>query len=108
MHKAVYVCNKWVTLTSHCLGCGTRNIDCQIDDGKDYEGTVSNVRTGAACINWKEQKAHPAYATEGDHNHCRNPGPPGTEGVWCYIGNTDTDWEYCEVRKCYECDRGEH
>ena len=31
----------------------------------------------------------------------------GTEGVWCYIGTTDTAWEYCDVRKCYECDKGE-
>ena len=96
--------SKFFRVKGYCLGCGTRNIDCQIDDGKDYEGTVSNVRTGVSCINWKEI----GRADVGDHNHCRNPGPPGTEGVWCYIGNTDTDWEYCAVRKCYECDRGEH
>ena len=62
------------------------------------------MRDGTDCLAWDKQGAEKSYDYVGQHNHCRNPSPEDRDGVWCFTGHTDTDWGYCEVRKCYDCD----
>ena len=58
------------------------------------------------CLVWDKQGANPSLDWVGAHNHCRNPTPGDKDGVWCFTGDMDESWGYCEVRKCKDCDKG--
>ena len=98
--------------------CGTRDIDCQADDGSNYRGEVSKTISGYACVFWDKQTHSADHARKLGHiNKCRNPVKKTdklkgekVEGVWCYITEENIPnkqrWEYCDVRKCGPCDKG--
>jgi len=95
----------------HCEGhlmeaeCGLENMDCQVANGMNYRGKTNHTISGKDCQAWsvKTPQDH-KYGIFGEHNMCRNP--DGEKGVWCYTTHRDTRWEYCDVRKCSQCDRG--
>nr|XP_054747947.1 plasminogen-like [Lytechinus pictus] len=70
--------------------------------GKDYRGTMSTTRSGYECLNWTSEMPFTGIRPEnypdaglGDHNYCRNP--DSSAFVWCYIAETESNWEYCNI-----------
>lgn len=83
--------------------CGIENVDCiASDSGSAYTGTVSKTKAGVECQAWNDQSPHHHdVGTEMEHNHCRNP--DGKPGLWCYTKDSNTTWDFCEVKKCRDC-----
>lgn len=87
-----------ITLSLHKTGCK------ETTDGRGYMGTEAVTETGAICVSWASQGVtdsdlFPDTSIAEASNYCRNPdNKPG--GVWCYIGSTDSEWEYCDIPLC--------
>ena len=80
--------------------------DCtQTVDGQGYAGTVAVSQSGATCQAWSshsdtvDSDQLPDVSVEAASNYCRNPDGK-TGGVWCYIGDTDSEWEHCDLAVC--------
>lgn len=77
-------------------------------DGRGYRGCQAKSQSGKLCQNWKQQIPHQHTRTPenyggfglGDHNFCRNP--DGGTTIWCYTTDSQTRWEYCDVRPIYD------
>ena len=80
--------------------------ECYRGDGTDYIGKKNVTKTGKTCQNWINQTPHKHSRTPvkypgkglGDHNECRNP--DGEKRPWCYTIDSDSRWEYCDIKKC--------
>ena len=68
--------------------------------GASYSGNMNVTANGRPCRSWSDSTL---YSSEGEHNHCRNPGRD-LRGVWCYvrIGDQNMQKEFCSVPKCDE------
>ncbi|XP_041481816.1 plasminogen-like [Lytechinus variegatus] len=69
-------------------------------NGVNYRGDLSVTLSGKTCLPWTfhEKRATPTNYPDrglGDHNHCRNPDDSFT--AWCYVSETDGQWEYCAI-----------
>jgi len=83
--------------------CGMKNVDCQVGNGADYRGGVSQTMSGLKCQAWNVQTPHKhEYGNHYNHHKCRHA--DDTVGVWCYT-TTSKRWELCDVRKCSDCDK---
>ena len=98
----------WVDFktASFFIDCGFKTIDCQTGNGAAYRGNVSQTVSGLECQAWNVKVPHThSYGSVGSHNYCRNP--DGEEdGVWCFTNNKYKRRDYCDVRRCVECDQG--
>ena len=86
---------------------GIKNIDCYVGDGAEYRGNISSSRQGTKCQYWTKQSPHKhGWGILGNHNFCRNPDLE--ERPWCYLDASrwKSRWNFCNVRKCNECDKG--
>merc|ERR1712142_791641 len=83
--------------------CGMKNVDCQVGNGADYRGGVSQTMSGLKCQAWNVQTPHKhEYGNHYNHHKCRHA--DDTVGVGCYT-TTSKRWELCDVRKCSDCDK---
>ena len=76
------------------------DINCYspVNDGKTYKGNMNKTHGGYDCQHWNSVD-NTTY--EDTHNFCRNPGPPGGVGPWCYYtSNQGVKWETCDVKIC--------
>jgi hypothetical protein len=61
-------------------------------------------QNGDFCQTWSSHgitnsDLFPDVSVNAASNYCRNPdGKPN--GVWCFTGDTDSEWEYCDVPLC--------
>ena len=105
-----------IDLTESCLASllisflGVKNVDCQVGTGADYSGEVSKTKGGLECQAWNVKTTHHhTYAMGpwglGAHNYCRNPSG-NDAAVWCYTTSPGTRWDYCPVKQCTGCYRG--
>ncbi|CAH1230498.1 HGF [Branchiostoma lanceolatum] len=72
--------------------------------GSDYRGNISVTRSGKTCQRWDVDFPHhhyygPEEYAELAENYCRNPGGIAP-GLWCYITDPSTRWEYCINPTC--------
>ncbi|XP_074658222.1 apolipoprotein(a)-like isoform X2 [Tubulanus polymorphus] len=71
--------------------------------GLKYMGETEYSFSGMRCKKWSTRNFDGDNFPEGDvadaKNYCRNPDGKD-EGPWCFIGQTDDDWEYCFVPYC--------
>ena len=100
--------------------CFTPDLDCQVADGRYYEGAHDTVY-GLKCHKWPYIEtgllaARGALTNDEDllvaredlknhlTAHCRNyNGDNRAEGVWCYIVpslNPNIGWGFCDVPRC--------
>ena len=80
----------------------------QTSGGTEYRGHVGQTAEGATCVPWDELNIPQLQAlgsgvslqnTEG--SYCRNPDPEGRpDGVWCFVGEGEEEWAYCDVPRC--------
>ena len=86
--------------------------------GLTYKGTVNKTKSGKTCQYWSHNTYDDNYKWVGIHNYCRNPRTVATHVIdkyfktqpvsaWCFTTDPGTKWEYCDIRKCSECDEGE-
>lgn len=90
-----------------CLECGT-----QAFNKEDYRGTISETASGKTCMHWKSKEEHLLESNVTidffhlEENYCRNPDGL-KEDVWCYIDNSTSAFEFCDVPDCSGDDSGE-
>lgn len=76
----------------------------------DYRGTIAVTKSGLDCQKWTAQEPHEHTHTPsaypgtglGDHNYCRNPSA-NEKGAWCYTGDKNKRWEFCDIPKNPAC-----
>ncbi|TMS35575.1 hypothetical protein L596_002951 [Steinernema carpocapsae] len=76
---------------------------CYVDNGSNYEGSVSVSKSGKQCMYWtKSTKASDLIETfsklKNSKNYCRNPGGVRSS-PWCYTSPYSQP-EECDVAKC--------
>ncbi|KAK7475704.1 hypothetical protein BaRGS_00033075 [Batillaria attramentaria] len=88
---------------------GGRAFEClQSNNGLDYKGNVNFTATGRTCLSWDAAPTilsadlFPDASLADVGNKCRNPIGYVRDGPWCFINNTDADWELCVIRQCSE------
>ncbi|CAG0898411.1 unnamed protein product [Darwinula stevensoni] len=90
------------------------NLDCRLTEmGKEYVGIVSVTESGAPCLSWDLQpygktddfdtkisyEKHFHWGNPSKHqNYCRNP--TSKNRPWCFVGDPEKKWEYCDVPLC--------
>ncbi|KAK7479115.1 hypothetical protein BaRGS_00029633 [Batillaria attramentaria] len=84
-------------------------LEClQSENGLDYKGDLNFTRTGRTCLRWDAAPTilsadlFPDASLADVGNKCRNPIGYVRDGPWCFINNTDADWELCVIRQCSE------
>ncbi|KAK7475683.1 hypothetical protein BaRGS_00033054 [Batillaria attramentaria] len=82
-------------------------LEClQSENGLDYKGDLNFTRTGRTCLRWDAAPTilsadlFPDASLADAGNKCRNPIGYVRDGPWCFINNTDADWELCVIRQC--------
>ncbi|CAJ0958672.1 unnamed protein product, partial [Mesorhabditis belari] len=77
---------------------------CYMDNGKNYEGSVSTTESGHQCMTWTESHMSRDFTVrnypqlKNAKNHCRNPGGKRTK-PWCFSRPHGRE-EYCEISQC--------
>ncbi|CAH1799471.1 unnamed protein product [Owenia fusiformis] len=94
--------------------CNVQQCECKTATlGKAYQGKISSTRSGKTCQRWDSQSPHghgnnndpskfPDDNLKDANNYCRNPDNE-PEGPWCYTTDSNTRWEYCNVKQCGQC-----
>ncbi|KAJ8248434.1 hypothetical protein GJAV_G00241980 [Gymnothorax javanicus] len=75
---------------------------CFSGDGRDYQGTVAQSKSGQRCLGWDlvktKHRLRPVVRNRW-HNYCRNP--DGSAGPWCWVR---PGWrvtrEFCDIPHC--------
>jgi hypothetical protein len=74
--------------------------------GTEYTGTLSETRTGDACVTWLDLNYSyiyydaPTETVTAAANYCRNP-DSDPNGPWCYFSIAAQDYyEYCDIPFC--------
>ena len=62
--------------------------------GTGYHGSLAETEGGEDCIPWSD------VGEAIDGNSCRNFEADPREGPWCYYGEGEEDWDYCDVPDC--------
>ena len=76
--------------------------------GHNYKVTMNKTETGKDCQKWSSGPHSLRFSYLGDHNYCRNPAANDhwADKAWCYTTEPGTEWEYCDIRDCADCDQG--
>ena len=78
--------------------------NCYLDQGIDYNGTLSVGSNKKSCIPWKEVPGlNSSIYEELKENYCRNPQGYG-ESPWCYTNMERREVSYCSLTRCGEKD----
>ncbi|CAG0896482.1 unnamed protein product, partial [Darwinula stevensoni] len=92
--------------------------ECRLTEkGKEYIGTKDVTETGKPCLNWDSQLYGIPWdffnqkIVYSDHfinvdpaihkNYCRNPALY-REKPWCFVADSDIEWEYCDIPFCHK------
>lgn len=101
--------------TANCVRIGIPHTNqlilphtCYNNLGKDYRGTISTSKSGAACLPWSRKgnlKISDHMELIGGHNYCRNPELDVQDGEdfsepWCYSSLNPSQREPCGIYKC--------
>ena len=62
-------------------------------EGTEYRGSLAETQGGESCIPWSD------IGVDLEANYCRNP-ETYSGGPWCYYGEEEEDWDYCDVPDC--------
>lgn len=80
---------------------------CYTNRGQFYRGSINTTIKGLPCLPWKIQPVHnllfthPSYSdTTLESNYCRNPNHASRIRPWCYIHESNGQWQYCNVSRC--------
>ncbi|CAG0888819.1 unnamed protein product [Darwinula stevensoni] len=90
--------------------------ECRLTEkGKEYFGTKDVTEMGKPCFNWESQPygmpwdffnqemPYPDHFINVDpaihKNYCRNPSLY-REKPWCFVTDSDIEWEYCDIPIC--------
>ncbi|KAG5284994.1 hypothetical protein AALO_G00032830 [Alosa alosa] len=80
--------------------------NCLLDNGRDYNGTLSVTMKGFACLPWATPKAKKKAAgleflpnVVLEANYCRNP-DNDAEGPWCFVDHPNVTMDYCDLQLC--------
>merc|ERR1719318_2316601 len=65
----------------------SQDVDCYLEEGQSYMGTVSTTEDGRTCDNWSGTT----------QNYCKNTANSGMHKPWCYKGGQK---KACAVDKC--------
>ncbi|CAG0905040.1 unnamed protein product, partial [Darwinula stevensoni] len=92
--------------------------ECRLTEkGREYIGTERQTESGKTCLRWDTQpygKTADFLATVeyDDHflnrdawsqqNYCRNPS--WKERPWCFVDDTQVQWEFCNISMCTDRD----
>ena len=88
--------------------CGIRQWDCDWKDVQaTYYGTQNTTKFGHTCIPWNKVKRRANPYPHATHNYCRCGKGPFCHNPWCYVDTKGENTDYCEIRRCSECDSGE-
>ena len=109
-----YVCSKEPVDTVHEIACKilveTMVLDCKISErGVEYAGVLSSTTSSRICLKWsdlsdyasrlKDAERFPDASLNDASNYCRNPDRK-SGGPWCYWGDDESSWEYCDIPSC--------
>ncbi|CAG0886275.1 unnamed protein product [Darwinula stevensoni] len=88
--------------------------DCRkTEKGKEYMGRINKTETGKDCLRWDSKPyGKPNYFEtnmlyeehflnedpRSHENYCRNPALK--EKPWCFVSDTDIQWEFCNIPFC--------
>ena len=86
-----------------CLFSLSGNCSRYVGQENVYNGDQNVSATGRPCLQWSTFPTYAAFSysfyLHGAENFCRDPYPQRGR-LWCIIGPTVEDWEYCNVSNC--------